>query len=280
MDNPTYVEVLNWASSFLEKADKESYIAEYLILERKGWQKTELLMNLRKPMPLEEVQQLEADLALILKDYPPQYIIGSCEFYGRRFEVSSGTLIPRPETEELVALVLTNNPRKADLSVLDIGTGTGAIALSLKGEAPDWQVSAVDLSLEALVVAEKNRQNLALEVAFYQGDLTAPVKHQLFDIIVSNPPYISYDEWAVMDESVRQHEPKLALFADHQGLKIYERLAEEFPLRLKATGKIYLEIGYQQGQAVQELFQKAFPDHQVLVHQDLQGQDRMISVER
>lgn len=280
MDNPTYVEVLNWASSFLEKADKESYIAEYLILERKGWQKTELLMNLRKPMPLEEVQQLEADLALILKDYPPQYIIGSCEFYGRRFEVSSGTLIPRPETEELVALVLTNNPRKADLSVLDIGTGTGAIALSLKGEAPDWQVSAVDLSLEALVVAEKNRQNLALEVAFYQGDLTAPVKDQLFDIIVSNPPYISYDEWAVMDESVRQHEPKLALFADHQGLKIYERLAEELPLRLKATGKIYLEIGYQQGQAVQGLFQKAFPDHQVLVHQDLQGQDRMISVER
>lgn len=278
MVNKSYLEVLNWASSFLENHGQEIYIAEYLLLERLGWSKTEWLMNMKKPVPTVVLEQLEKDLKLVLEDYPPQYIIGSCEFYGECFKVTPATLIPRPETEELVELCLTTNDQSQPLKVLDIGTGTGAIALSLKRHAPVWQVTAVDLSSEALEVARQNAENQKLDIAFLLGDLTEPVKAEEFDIVISNPPYIGNQEWAEMDTSVRTYEPKLALFADNQGLAIYERLALELPAVIKSTGKIYLEIGYRQGEAVKELFKKEFPTKIVSIHQDLAGQERMVSV--
>lgn len=280
MDKPhmLYFEVLNWASSFLDEQGKEPYIAEYLVLERNRWTKTELVRHYRQPMPLVEVAQLKADLDLILEDMPPQYIIGSCQFYGQRFKVTSETLIPRPETEELVALCLQRNESQESLKVIDVGTGTGAIALSLKQQTPNWEVTAVDISEGALKVASENAELLQQDIRLLKSDLLEAVMAEQFDLLISNPPYIGRDEWQEMDPSVRTYEPKLALFAENEGLALYERLAEQAKTVIKPHGKIYLEIGYRQGQVVQAIFQKAFPQKQVTIHQDLNGHDRMIEV--
>ncbi|KAF1304550.1 peptide chain release factor N(5)-glutamine methyltransferase [Candidatus Enterococcus willemsii] len=272
----TYQEVLSRASSFLEEQGKEGYAIQYLFLARKNWSKTDWLLNMRQPISKEEEQQIERDVALLMQNHPPQYLIGTEEFYGRRFKVNQHTLIPRPETEELVELCLTNCSNEA-LRVVDVGTGTGAIAITLKLERPKWQVSAVDISPEALLVAKENKEALKAAVDFYLGDTLAPIEGPI-DVLISNPPYISESEWEYMDESVRLFEPKLALFAENNGLAIYEKLAQEAQGKLSPQGKIFLEIGFQQGEAVKEIFQQAFPTKIVEIHQDLSGKDRMVVV--
>lgn len=278
MDKPvTYFEVLKWASSFLEEHNKETAIAEYLLLEYNNWNKTNLLLNFNKEVPEEIVNRLKTDLVKVSENYPPQYLIGSCEFYGERFVVSEDTLIPRPETEELVELCLTENDLTKK-SVVDIGTGTGIIAVSLKKNRPNWDVSAVDLSSSALEIAKENALQLDTSIDFYLGDALEPVMDETFDIIISNPPYIGEEEWPEMDESVRIHEPKMALFADNKGLAIYEKIAKEATKVLNERGKIYLEIGYTQGMSVVRIFEEYFPQKVVEVVKDMSGHDRMIKV--
>jgi release factor glutamine methyltransferase len=272
-----YFEVLERASSFLEKQGVEGYSILYVFLERKGWSKTDWLIHLKDEITSEEQYQLEKDVQQLAEHYPAQYILGYSDFYEQRFQVNEHTLIPRPETEELVELCLAENSDSI-LNVADIGTGTGAIAISLKAQRPNWQVAAVDISPEALVVAKKNAEQLKTEIQFYQGDLLEPLIEKKIDILISNPPYISNKEWALMDTSVRTFEPKSALFAENDGLAIYQRLAQEAPALLTPEGKIYLEIGFQQGKAVKELFQQAFPKKVVRVIQDLSGNDRMVTV--
>lgn len=278
MVDKRYVEVLKRASSFLDTKGLEPYLAEYLLLERQGWTKTDLVLNMRQPMPQAIETQFEADLADVISGLPPQYVIGSCDFYGHRFQVTPATLIPRPETEELVQSCLAENDHKERLTVLDIGTGTGAIAVTLQKEAPEWDVTAVDISQEALAVAEANNQRLETDVTFVLSDLTREVQDQCFDIIISNPPYIGEEEWSEMGASVLAHEPKLALFADNHGLAIYERLAKELPKISHEKTKIYLEIGYLQGKAVKSIFEQQMPTREVIVKKDVFGQDRMVLI--
>ncbi|MDT2747258.1 peptide chain release factor N(5)-glutamine methyltransferase [Vagococcus fluvialis] len=274
----TYFEVLKWASSFLENNHQEAYIAEYLLLEKNRWTKTDLLMNFKKQMPLAEYNAYKADLEKVTLHIPVQYLIGSTEFYGRRFKVNEHTLIPRPETEELVELILKDNYQE-NLEVVDIGTGTGIIALSLSLENPTWKVTGLDISKEALKIATKNNQALEGQVHFLESDVLSKFpKNKKIDILVSNPPYISYDEWEEMDESVREYEPKQALFAENNGLAIYEKIAKESTTVLSETGRIYLEIGYLQGESVSQIFKEAYPTKSVRVIKDLNGQDRIIEV--
>lgn len=273
----TYREVLSWASSFLEERGIEGHSILYVLLGRKNWSKTDWLLNWKKAMPEAEQEQLQQDLAQLAQHYPPQYLLGFEEFYGRRFKVTEETLIPRPETEELVALCLAKSSM-SQTYVVDVGTGTGAIGLSLKLERPNWEIALVDLSLGALKVAQKNAEALGASVAFHQGDTLGPIEKPI-DILISNPPYIASEEWSVMDESVRTFEPKLALFAENEGLAIYQKLASQAQEKLTPTGKIFLEIGFKQGKAVQAIFQQAFPSKTVTIHQDLSGLDRMIVVE-
>lgn len=274
----TYFEVLKWASSFLENNHQEAYIAEYLLLEKNRWTKTDLLMNFKKQMPLAEYNAYKADLEKVTLHIPVQYLIGSTEFYGRRFKVNEHTLIPRPETEELVELILKDNYQE-NLEVVDIGTGTGIIALSLSLENPTWKVTGLDISKEALRIATKNNQELEGQVDFLESDVLSKFpKNKKIDILVSNPPYISYDEWEEMDESVREYEPKQALFAENNGLAIYEKIAKESTTVLSETGRIYLEIGYLQGESVSQIFKEAYPTKSVRVIKDLNGQDRIIEV--
>lgn len=272
-----YFEVLERASSFLEKQGKEGYSILFVFLERKGWTKTDWLLHLKEEITRADEQQINEDLKQLALNYPPQYLLGYSDFYDRRFQVNEHTLIPRPETEELVDRCLKENPNDP-LTVVDVGTGTGAIGISLKLDRPNWQVTAIDISKDALKIAKKNAKYLAAEVAFIHGDGLKPMKNKKIDILISNPPYISNTEWDLMDESVRTFEPKTALFAENNGLAIYQQLAEEAKNLLNPGGKIYLEIGFQQGKAVKQLFQHAFPQKEVKIAQDLSGIDRMVIV--
>lgn len=273
----TYREVLQGASSFLKEQQKDDYGIQYLFLQRKGWSKTDWLLQMNTPIDAADEAMIQADLEKLLQDVPPQYLLGYEEFYGHRFKVTKDTLIPRPETEELVELCLTENAEKG-LQVVDIGSGTGAIAISLKLARPDWQVASIDISGAALQVAKENAKQLGAAVTFHEGDVLQPVRDQQIDLIISNPPYISAEEWPLMDASVRKFEPKSALFAEERGLAIYRKIAAEAPQVLKPTGKLYLEIGFQQGQAVNAIFAAAFPTKKVKVLKDLSQNDRMIVV--
>lgn len=277
MDKKTYREALLGASSFLEAQGKEGYSIQFLFLERKKWKKLDWLLHMNEEISAADQCLIQADLKLLMENHPPQYLLGYADFYGHRLKVTEATLIPRPETEELVDWCLSE-VANSEPAVIDIGTGTGAIAISLKAERPEWQVSAVDLSASALAVAKENAEKEQTEIDFFLGDTLEPVLDQRFDVIVSNPPYISHTEWHLMDESVRTFEPKMALFAEDDGLAIYRKIAKEAPAVLTKEGKIFLEIGFRQGKAVQKIFQEAFPYKTVIVKKDLSGNERMIQV--
>ena len=274
----TYYEVLDRASSFLSELNHSSFVAEWLMRERLDWSKTELVMQYRNVMPVSELKQFERDFEQFLKGLPMQQIIGHEWFYNRKFKVTEDTLIPRPETEEWLEQVLTDLPQEP-LTVVDIGTGTGIIGLTVKLERPADDVTITDISKEALDVAKENAQVLGAVVTAELGDLFDPLVGKKFDVIISNPPYISEDEINVMDQSVLDYEPKSALFADEDGLAIYKRMAESIEKYLKPNGRIYLEIGYQQGDSVSRLFKNAFPDAKVTVWQDFNQLDRVVAVE-
>lgn len=274
----TYYEVLDRASSFLRELNHSSFVAEWLMRERLDWSKTELVMQYRNVMPVSELKQFERDFEEFLKGLPMQQIIGHEWFYNRKFKVTEDTLIPRPETEEWLEQVLTDLPQEP-LSIVDIGTGTGIIGLTVKLERPADDVTITDISKEALDVAKENAQVLGAEITAELGDLFDPLVGKKFDAIISNPPYISEAEINVMDQSVLDYEPKSALFADEDGLAIYKRMAESIEKYLKPNGRIYLEIGYQQGDSVSRLFKNAFPDAKVTVWQDFNQLDRVVAVE-
>ena len=208
---------------------------------------------------------------------PAQYIIGQADFYGMQLKVDERVLIPRPETEELVELILAENSEE-NLKVLDIGTGSGAIALALAKNKPVWSVTAADISQDALDVASENAKNQKFNIFFKKSDCFAEISEK-YDIIVSNPPYISREDESEVGLNVLYSEPHLALFADEDGLAIYRRIAEDAKDYLKDGGKIYLEIGYKQGQSVPELFRKQLPEKRVRTLKDQFGQDRMVVVD-
>ena len=240
-------------------------------LTKLGW------LNLMREEIVEEELTALTDLsARLKKNEPPQYIVGWSEFCGLRFAVDARVLIPRPETEELVQMILAEND-ESPLSVLDIGTGSGAIAISLAAARPNWRVTASDLSAEALAVAAENAVNNKVKIDFIQSDVLDDVAGK-FDIIVSNPPYIAFDETYEVDTSVDTYEPHSALYAENQGLALYQKIAEQAPSALSERGKIYLEIGYKQGQSVSKIFQEKFTNKTVSVHKDVFEKDRMVSV--
>ena len=208
---------------------------------------------------------------------PAQYIIGHAEFFGMQLKVDERVLIPRPETEELVELILAEN-LKDNLKVLDIGTGSGAIALVLAKNRPDWSVTAADISQDALELATENANVQNLNLSFIKSDCFSKISSK-YDIIVSNPPYISREDQEEVGLNVLHSEPHLALFADEDGLAIYRRIAEDFKDYLNDGGKIYLEIGYKQGQSVPDLFRKNFPEKRVRTLKDQFGQDRMVVID-
>lgn len=275
---PTYLAALRQGQAQLTAANQDPSAAQYLLTEAHGWTFTQLVLHYREAMPAAEAQTFQQQLDRVAAGEPAQYVLGRANFYGRDFHVTSATLIPRQETEELVGWILTataNTP----LRVLDVGTGSGAIAVTLKAERPDWVVTASDLSAAAVAVARTNAQRLAAPITLVTGDLFAPVAGQRFDVIVSNPPYIDRAEMAVMDASVKHYEPEQALYAANHGLAFYQRFATELATYLLPGGQFFAEIGYRQGAAVKAIFETALPAATVTIRTDINGHDRMVRVQ-
>ena len=256
-----------------EEAESLSFVYRSL----KNLSFTDFIFTLQKEVTEEEKQFVEEIYKKLAAHIPAQYIIGHAEFFGMELKVDERVLIPRPETEELVELILTENPEK-NLKVLDIGTGSGAIALALAKNRPDWSVTATDISQDALDLATENAKRQDLNLSFIKSDCFSEISSK-YDIIVSNPPYISRADEVEVGLNVLHSEPHLALFADEDGLAIYRRIAEDSKDYLNDGGKIYLEIGYKQGQSVPALFKENFPEKRVRTLKDQFGQDRMVVVD-
>lgn len=256
-----------------EEAESLSFVYRSL----KNLSFTDFIFAIQQEITPEEKEFVESIYKQLVAHVPAQYIIGLAEFYGIELKVDERVLIPRPETEELVELILTENP-KPNLSVLDIGTGSGAIALALAKNRPDWLVTASDISPDALNLASENASLQDLKISFKKSDCFAEIAEN-YDIIVSNPPYISRADEAEVGLNVLHSEPHLALFAEEDGLAIYRKIAEDAKNHLREGGKIYLEIGYKQGHSVPALFRKYLPEKRVRTLKDRFGQDRMVVVD-
>ena len=279
------MKVTEWlaqAKATLQTAELEPVISEVLMQRQMGWTKTQMVLSRHELVPTTVLAMLDEQLSRALAGEPVQYITGEEVFYDRVFSVSEAVLIPRPETEELVEHVLSVLKKfPDDARVVDVGTGSGAIAITLKKEQPTLRVFASDISVEALAVAEKNAQTLAAEITFVQGDLLQPLidSGEKFDVVVSNPPYIAYSETDVMDVSVIEYEPHLALFAENDGLALYQRLIQQLPSCLKKGGVAAFEIGYHQGEAIKSALTEAYPQAKIAVVKDLSGNDRVVLME-
>ncbi|TWT03518.1 peptide chain release factor N(5)-glutamine methyltransferase [Planomicrobium sp. CPCC 101079] len=272
-------EALNGASSFLKDNGREEAAARILLQHELGLSHAGLLASLRDEIDKEVHERFWANIERHVAGTPIQHLTGSEEFYGRSFQVDEHVLIPRPETEELIEEALSQIERHfpgKNLKIADIGTGSGIIAVTMKCEIPEALVTATDISEKALQMAQKNAEKLMADVAFLQGDLAEPLKGELWDVILSNPPYIAYSEAADLSDSVRDFEPHLALFADNDGLALYEKLAQQLPELLNKPGIVGLEIGYKQGAAVKEMLKAAFPEAKVYVKKDINKKDRMV----
>ena len=256
-----------------EEAESLSFVYRSL----KNLSFTDFVFALQQEATEEDYKFVEDIYRKLANHMPAQYIIGHAEFFGMQLKVDERVLIPRPETEELVELILTENPEK-NLKVLDIGTGSGAIALALAKNRPDWSVTAADISQDALELATENAKSQDLDLTFIRTDCFSEISSK-YDIIVSNPPYISREDQEEVGLNVLHSEPHLALFADEDGLAIYCRIAEDSKDYLNDGGKIYLEIGYKQGQSVPDLFRKNFPEKRVRTLKDQFGQDRMVVID-
>lgn len=256
-----------------EEAESLSFVYRSL----KNLSFTDFVFALQQEVTEEERQFVEDNYRKLANHIPAQYIIGHAEFFGMQLKVDERVLIPRPETEELVELILAEN-QEENLKVLDIGTGSGAIALALAKNRPDWTITASDISQAALDLARENVEIQNLNIFLKKSDCFSEISSK-YDIIVSNPPYISRRDESEVGLNVFHSEPHLALFADEDGLAIYRRIAEEAKDYLKDGGKIYLEIGYKQGQSVPVLFKENFPEKRVRTLKDQFGQDRMVVID-
>lgn len=217
----------------------------------------------------------------LLTGKPLQQILGVADFYGYKFVVNEHVLIPRQETEELIYSILNTLPASNEIKVLDIGTGSGCIPIVLKKKAPKWNISAIDISIEALKVAQQNATHLATSIHFSSFDILDENHwHSLdkYDLIISNPPYIPTQESELMPNSVKKFEPHIALFVDNKTpLLFYEKIAKFALTHLKKTGHLFFETNeYNAPQVKQMLHKMNFNFVEII--QDIHQKDRIIKV--
>lgn len=294
-------------SSLYDEKEIESFF--YLILENfHQIKRIDLALNPQMEMNDKQLLHWESILSDLKKQKPIQYILGETEFYGLPFLVNENTLIPRPETEELVELIIKQNSKSeippepkvngaklnSKLKILDIGTGSGCIAIALKKNLPNSEVFAIDISEEALETAKKNAQINQVEIHFIQADILKinnleqlptsnpklethnPKLETQFDIIVSNPPYVRNLEKQEINPNVLEYEPHLALFVeDEDALLFYRKIAQLALKSLSPNGRLYFEINQYLGKETVELIE-SFGFKNVVLHKDIYGNDRMI----
>ncbi|OIJ22483.1 protein-(glutamine-N5) methyltransferase, release factor-specific [Anaerobacillus alkalidiazotrophicus] len=276
-------EALRWASSFLtEYGFQHQPIAEILLKHYLKIDRSKLFQMMQDELPQDVEQTFKEAIKQVSEGVPVQHITGFEDFYGRKFTVNEHVLIPRPETEELVlGLIQRIDKHFADqqrVSVVDVGTGSGAIAITLALENRKLDVTTVDISLAAINVAKQNAEKLSAAVRFLEGDLLSPViaEKKTVDVVVSNPPYISEADFELLDDNVRVHEPTLALVGGISGYELYERLVAQIPNVLKKKGIIAFEVGVGQSERVEALIKGEFPHANTEIVYDINGKDRMV----
>lgn len=227
------------------------------------------------------VDKYESGVKRLIEGVPLNYVLGYSYFYGYRLKVDEAVLIPRFETEELVGRVLSGYDeyfKDQKINLADVGTGSGAIAIALKKEEDNLNVYASDISKEALEVAILNAQNNQADIRFFEGSMLKPLieNNIKLDILVSNPPYIRNDE--VVEHSVRDYEPNVALFGGDDGLKFYRMIFEDAHKVLKERSMMFFEMGYDQKENLTALARKFFPSADINVYKDINNKDRMLVI--
>jgi len=276
MKNWPILEILKWTTGFFKEKQiiNPRLNAEYIISHVLGCKRFDLYVRFEEIVSLENREKIKKMVIERAKSKPLQYVIGETEFYGHRFFVNESVLIPRPETEYLVEKIITEIDSYN--TILDIGSGSGAIAITLKKELPYLSITAVDISASALKIATENAKLNQVEIEFIESDIFSKLNTK-FDIIVSNPPYIPQKEYEALDKEILEYEPKLALLAEDDGLYFYRRILSEAKLYLNVNGKIYFEIGYNQSDRIKKIAENnGFTEIETL--KDLNGFDRIMII--
>ncbi|MBU1020870.1 MAG: peptide chain release factor N(5)-glutamine methyltransferase [Firmicutes bacterium] len=273
----TYREVLKINEQYAIDNEKEDSGVKLLLLHFSKLSSTDLLLSMDKEIP-EEIYSdfLYGVDRYIAKNIPVQHIIGHEYFYGHKFKVNGDVLIPRFETEELVANVLMYydeifNSQPVD--VVDVGTGSGCLAITLSLEEEQMSLTATDISEDALKVAKENNDTLGGKVSFLQGDMLQPLKGKKFDILVSNPPYIPNDEF--VENLVKDNEPSVALYGGEDGLNFYRIIISGAAEILNDRYLIAFEHAYNKAKELKKIIKKHLKDVEIIQKKDLQGKDRM-----
>lgn len=270
------------ASKMLVEKGKNDRAALALLMKVLDLESYQLYESLDNEITDDKVVEFYSLLDEYLNDKPLQYILGYETFFGRDFIVNENVLIPRYETEELVENILYKIDdyfeNEANISIVDIGCGSGAISISLDLEESKANVSASDISVDALKVAQENNERLNANVTFYHGDLLQPFidNKMKFDILVSNPPYIPVEE--TIDNSVKENEPHVALFGGSDGLYFYRKILKDAKLILNDKALLAFEIGYDQAQSLAQEVEKYFENTPYEIVKDLNGKDRMLFI--
>ncbi len=270
--------VLTWTTQFFEHKGLPSprFDAELLIADAQGIDRLRVYLDIDKPLRPEELAEIRARVQRRAAHEPVAYITGTQGFWSLDLAVDARVLVPRPETELLVERALARLTGAVDPVVVDVGTGSGCVALAIAQARPDAQVIAVDLSGDALDVAEANRAALGLtNVTLRQSDVLAAVPERDLALVVSNPPYIPTADVAGLMADVRAHEPHLALDGGPDGLVIIRRLIDQAAERLRPGGGLLIEIGYDQGDALRALLTGDPRWTGGVVLPDLAGHDRV-----
>lgn len=279
--NKVITDVLREGRLQLKEGKKEQYAldCELFMMEATGFSRVQLYLNEKEKLSVEQESLFWEMVKKRCQGIPTQYILRKCEFMGLPFSVNESVLVPRPDTEILVETVLEFHKENSFDLVLDMGTGSGCIPISLAYYGMK-KVIGVDISEDALEIAKKNaeKNKVSANLEWIQSDLFQNVPHNLlgaFDAILSNPPYIPSDEIPELMKEVREYEPSLALNGGKDGLDFYHKITREGKRFLKKDGFLFFEIGYNQAKAVTHIMQKhEFKD--IEVRKDLAGLDRVV----
>ena len=255
----TVLEAINRSTEFLEKKNIESprTNAEHLLAHVLKCKRLDLYLAFDRPLKEDETDIYREFIVRRGKREPLQYIIGSVEFFGLEFKVNPSVLIPRPETEVLVEKVLESVNKEDSLKILDIGTGSGNIAVSLAKNLSNSTLTAIDISEDAIKVAKENSElnNINGQISFYKIDFVNEqgFNESNFDLIVSNPPYVSSEDYTELAPELKNHEPKFALTDNNDGLNFYREISKKAKASLNKNGKLFFEVGMGQAEEVKNI---------------------------
>jgi len=272
----TILDILNWTKGFFEEKnlDNSRLNAELIISHVLGLKRLELYMKFDLTVSPSNRNTIKELIKRRSRHEPLQYVLGETEFYGYRFKVDPSVLIPRPETEYLVERII-KDPREAG-SILEIGTGSGCIAISLAKELKNVKIDAADISAEALETASNNADINKVNINFLRSDIFSRIEKK-YDLIVSNPPYIPLDSYQELPAEIKDFEPSAALISDEEGFFFYRRIIEEASEYLNPEGRLFFEIGFDQSKRIKLIAEKSGFKNIVTI-KDLNEFDRIMII--